>query len=232
MKQSNNFKHFARRLKTDRPFRQLVFFCAAFVFNIAYAVYNGVMGIVLSSIWFGSLAGYYMVLSVMRGGVAYGARKIYSKEKEAEEKDERSKLIIYLSSGIMLLVLSLALSCAIVQMSLEGKKFEHAGLLIYVAAVYTFFKITVAIVNFVKVTREDDYIRRTICDIALADALVSVLALQTAMFAAFDSEADVRWANAATGGVIGFITVAIGVVMIIISAIKLKRLKSGGENER
>ncbi|MDE7182574.1 MAG: hypothetical protein K2O41_06070 [Clostridia bacterium] len=215
----------AKKLKSDFGFRRITAFTLSFALNVAYAVYNGVLGAVFSSVWFGSLAIYYIILSTMRGGAALGAVKLRRRELTESKSFEKNKLIIYLASGIMLVVLSLALSGAVVQLVCDGKTFRHAGFLIYAAAAYTFYKITMAIIHLVRANKENDFILRTTSDIDLADAFVSVLALQTAMFASFDSGADVRWANAATGGVVCAFAVALGAFMIINAARKLTTLK-------
>lgn len=230
MSLKNKLHATAKKLKSDFSFRRITAFTLSFALNVAYAVYNGVLGAVFSSVWFGPLAIYYIILSAMRGGAALGAVKLRRSELTESKSFEKNKLIIYLASGIMLVVLSLALSGAVVQLVHDGKTFRHAGFLIYAAAAYTFYKITMAIIHLVRANKENDFILRTICDIDLADALVSVLALQTAMFASFDSGADVRLPNAITGGVVCAFAIALGAFMIVNAARKLNTL-NGEEQE-
>ncbi|MDE5721408.1 MAG: cation transporter [Clostridia bacterium] len=215
----------AKKLKNDWGFRRITAFTLSFALNVAYAVYNGVLGVVFSSVWFGSLAVYYIVLSAMRGGVSLGAMKFRKKELAEGKSFGKNKLHIHLASGIMLAVLSLALVFAVLQLVYDGKTFSHAGLLIYVAATYTFYKITMAIIHLVRANKENDYILRTISNIGLADALVSVLALQTAMFVSFGGGTDMRWANAATGGAVCLFTIALGAYMVVTAVLKLKNFK-------
>lgn len=55
-----------RRAVQDGRFRVVLITCAVLVINLAYAIYNGIIGFVYASFWFISLFIYYSILSVMR----------------------------------------------------------------------------------------------------------------------------------------------------------------------
>ena len=103
--------------------------------------------------------------------------------------------------------------------------FERHGMMIYVAAAYTFIKIGTSIANFVKARREDDYTLQILRNVNLADAVVSVLALQTAMLREFGAELDVGIFNALTGAGVCSVILALGIYMIVKGNIGLKKLK-------
>ncbi len=206
----------------------MVAFIISFIISILYALYNGVYGILFSSVWFGALAAYYIILSAVRGGVVFKTRSLHKNGNISEEEKRIKEFKIHLISGVMLIVLTLALSSAVTLMVIEGRGFEHPGLLIFVAAVYTFTKIIISIINFVRNRRTDDFILRTTRNIGLADALVSVLALQTAMLSAFGSGEDVRWANASTGGAVCLLIIALGIFMITVSVLNIKKTRERG----
>ncbi|MGN1235459.1 MAG: hypothetical protein ACI4U2_05730 [Christensenellaceae bacterium] len=212
-----------RRVLTGRfvdsyDFRALVLTVPAFCVTIAYAVYNGYLGIVHSSIWFGALAGYYALLVLMRGSVLQVSR--------ARHSSRLSSIRCYLACGVILLILTIALSVAIVQMIVANATFEKPGLLIYAAATYTFYKIGMAVVHVVKAKKSGDYITQTIRNVGLCDAAVSVLALQTAMFQAFSEPgAFERTMNALTGGAVCLIAIVTGSIMIVRGAKQLRKEK-------
>ncbi len=215
-------KHeWSRKFLNDYGFRTFIMFVVSTAINIAYAVYNGVYGIIFLSVWYGSLSLYYISLSLLRGGMVIRTVRL----KKGGDDSEQKKLRAYRLTGIFLILLPLALSAAIIQMALEGKAFRHAGLLIFVAAVYTFTKITMSVINLVKTRKTGDYILCAMRNIGLADSLVSVLALQTAMLAAFSDGGNHGWANGATGGAVCAITIAIGLYMLINSSVKLRKAK-------
>lgn len=91
------------------------------------------------------------------------------------------RIRVYRTGGILLIVLTLALSAAVVQMVYANRAFEYAGLMIYASAAYAFYKIIMALYNLVKARKQSDFKIRAVRNINFADAAVSVLALQTAM---------------------------------------------------
>lgn len=68
-------------------------------------------------------------------------------------------------------------------------------------AAYTFYKITMAVINMVKVRKMQSPSLITIRNIGVADALVSMLTLQTTMLASFQdtSTIDANQMNGITG---------------------------------
>ncbi|MDE7401730.1 MAG: hypothetical protein K2N17_06735 [Clostridia bacterium] len=109
-----------------------------------------------------------------------------------------------------------------------GDSFEHKGITIYVYAVYAFFKIITAIYSFIKERRNRSMVIMATKNVKLADAFVSILALQTAMFREFGGIGDISTVmmNAITGAIVCALTVAIGVYMIVIATLRITKLKS------
>lgn len=66
---------------------------------------------------------------------------------------------------------------------------------------------------------------KAVRDINLADAMVSVLALQTAMLREFSPGQNVDFVNCLTGGVICALTVALGIYMVVYGGRKLRTTK-------
>lgn len=221
---------FTRRLLEQYGFRTVVFSVGSFLISLLYVVFNGVIGIADRSIWYGALAAYYLLLVAMRGGVLRFHRL---KKKRAESTSEQKKrgIKIYRRCGYGLVVLPLCLSFAILQMVRGVNSFEHAGMMIYVSASYAFYKIVMSVVHILKARTTDDMTVRAIRSINLADAMVSVLALQTAMFKEFGGNMNAGLMNAVTGGVVCTLTAGLGIWMILRSNSDLKRLYEGTEDE-
>ena len=99
-------------------------------------------------------------------------------------------------------------------------------------AAYTFYKIILSIINLVKVRKLKSPLLMAIRDIGYIDACVSVLSLQTAMFASFGSEQEsiIKLMNGATGSVVCLLVLGIGIYSVR-SANKMKRKLSedGGD---
>lgn len=219
-------KPFWGRLFREYGFRAIFFAACSFFLNVAFAAYNGAVGILNRSVWFGALAAYYVFLLVLRGSLLayHAARRKKIRRGQTEEKTRRGDAKVYLICGVFLVLLPAALSVAIAQMVSANEAFVHAGLTIYVYALYAFVKIGVAVYNFVKARKTDEMTVRAAKNISLADAMVSVLALQTAMFREFGTGGvNVPMMNAVTGAAVCALTAALGVFMIAVAAKKIKQ---------
>ncbi len=221
-------KPMTAKLMKNYDFRTLFFAACSLSLTVLYAAYNGVVAIMGSlSLWHGALAGYYILLVCMRVGVIHYRKMEHDGKAEREGKVEARK---FRNCGILLIVVILALSVAILQTVREGESFEKDGLMIYVAASYTCIRVTTAIINFLKAKRTDDYTLQTLRNVNLADAAVSILALQTAMFNSFGSEGiDTALFNALTGAGVCLTVFLLGVYMIVKGN---KGIKKEREHER
>ena len=70
-----------------------------------------------------------------------------------------------------------------------------------------------AIINLVKVRKQEDYTIKALRSVSLADAIVSILALQTTLLTSYGT-GDFGFANALTGAVACILVFALGVFMI------------------
>lgn len=230
----------ANRLVKDDRLRTVLTTLPGMGLNFIYAVFNGIVGLVNHSAWCGSLSAYYILLCVMRFLSVSYAGKIYSKKwrkaqshrKENQEKDNGIKTDtlrawrVYHHCGIMLSVTSIALGGAVIVLVCgEGGK-TYPGVLIYAVAAYTFYKLIVAVRNVIMARKMDSALLSTLRNISYADALVSMLSLQTALFAAFgqNSEELIPLMNALTGTAVCLMIFILGILMVH----KSKRTKTGG----
>lgn len=137
-------------------------------------------------------------------------------KKERKNNLEGREWKVYRNCGIMLSVLSMILGGAVMMLvSGEGGK-SYPGLMIYTAATYTFYKLTVSIINLVKARKEKSVLLITLRNIGYADSLVSLLSLQTALFTAFGQDSDdfVPMMNALTGAAVCLMVLFLGISMV------------------
>ena len=123
---------------------------------------------------------------------------------------------VHRNCGIILSISSIALGGAVIMLvSGQGGK-SYPGLMIYAAATYTFYKLGMAIANMIKARKEKSILLVTLRNISYADALVSILSLQTAMFATFgqNSGAMIPITNALTGTGVCLMIFALGIYMV------------------
>lgn len=217
---------FTDKMVEQISFRTVIFTIVSFIINIAYVCFNCFIAISSLSIWYGALTIYYLLLVIMKGSVLIFYKNKEKKEGLVDKKELKLKEIrIYRNCGIGLIVLPIALSVAIAEMVLGNNSFSHPGLMIYVSAAYAFYKIIAAIINVVKARKNDELTIRAIRNINFASALVSILALQTAMFKEFNNGKQEGLFNAITGAFVCAFTVIVGIIVLIKSHKEKKELK-------
>ena len=228
------------RAFNEYGFTTLLLTACSLIVTLAFAVYNGAIatGIMCSadvphnlSIWFWALTTYYVVLIALRSSVLVHHGK--SRKAVMNGQSETQTLIndgkLYRNCGILLCLLPVCLSFAILQMVRADASFEHKGITIYVYAIYAFFKIITAVYSFIKERHNPSMTIKATKSIKLADAFVSILALQTAMFREFNIDnpeaLNAPLMNSITGAVVCALTVAIGVYMIVQATMRINKLK-------
>lgn len=226
-------RKFTRLILRNFGFRTVIFAIGSFLMSLLFSGFNAYMGILNRSIWYGALAGFYISLAFLRGGVlAYHKNKIGKKIQT--KNDEYIKAKVYRNSGIITLILNVALSVAIAQMIFSNAHFTYVGLTVFAYAAYSFFKITVSIIALIKAHKQTDLTVRAIRNINLVDALVAILALQTALLTMFsEGEVNISLFNTLTGTLVSLLSVGIGIYMIISANKKLKEIqKDKNKNEQ
>lgn len=174
---------FGARFLDDYTFRTILTTLPSVVINVAYTVYNGVIGVMNQSAWFITMAVYYSLLGIMRCCAVNTGRKV-SRMKD-QKLIRKKQLSVIRTDGILLLVLNLALSGVVLLTIAQGTAKTYSEIMVISIAAYTFYKIITAVINMVKVRKMESPILIAIRNIGVADALVSVLTLQATMLASF-----------------------------------------------
>ena len=100
--------------------------------NILYAVWKFAFGVYYRSVWFGTLAVYYLLLAVTRFSlVRHAGRNAFGTNIDSEWKR-------YRLCGVVLAVMTLALTGVVILVVQENEGFHYAGYLIYAMALYPF----------------------------------------------------------------------------------------------
>lgn len=213
---------FGKRYMTDPAFKVHIHLYISLGINLLYVAFNIFSGIIYRTYWFLLLAGYYFTLALMRFLlVRYINRNKIGSFMIGEWK--RTRACAYIST-----LINLSLSGVILMMMYQDRGFAYHGLLIYVMAAYTFYITIAAIINIVKYRKYNSPIMTTTKSINLAASLVSMLSLETAMFASFgkDSTTEMkRTMIAATGAGICIILTAMSSYMIIHSTIFIRNFR-------
>lgn len=211
---------FTQSFMQDYGFRARITSILSLAVNIGYAVFEGILAIITMSVWYGALSGYYAVLSVLRFFVLERFRKA-SKESSMDGQYQIAMWKTYRSCGAALMLLSFAMSAAIAQMVLSDRHMEYTGVMIYAAAAYTFYKISVSIFNIVKARRYQNAYLQSLKNINFADALLSLTSLQAAMISTFSAGDELKPLNVLTGGIACILMIGIAVLMMINASKKI-----------
>lgn len=217
---------YTNKVTTDYRLRTVLFAVPGMVSNIVFAVFNGVIGIAGHSAWFGTLSAYYILLSVMRVGIVRQERKIaVIKEKKEHMKRE---LLIYRRNSVLFIFMAIVLAGMVVLLEHSQGGKNYPGFTIYAVAAYTFYKIIMSTVQVIKVGKRRSPLLSITRRIGYLDACVSILTLQTAMFASFASgeEGFTNLMNGITGAVVCVMVLGMGIQGICSS----KREKGGNSD--
>lgn len=225
------FRSFMNRHKytsmylNDREFRAKVSLYSGLAINMFYAVFKCATGAIFRSAWLWAIGIYYVMLSVIRFTLLRNVRITDKKEHTLERKVHEYKSAKL--CGIMMLALNIAMTGMTVQMIWRNRGYEYKGYMIYISAMYAFYCFINAAVNVVKFAKINNPILSSAKILSLAGALMSMFALQTAMFSAFDTSGAEyqRLMNTITGGVICTLVLCMAIFMIIWSIRNLKALE-------
>ena len=181
--------------------RTLKLAIGSLAFNIAFATYYLVMGLVTNSWWLLTLGSYYLVLSLVRFMV------LRSKSKER---------FIAKFTGWMLILLSIPLVGTVILSVVRDRGHEHHRIVMIALAAYAFTKITLATIKFIKARRSTSANLITLRNISFADAFVSIFALQRSMLVSFEgmTEAEIVIMNATLGSAVCVIVFLLGLNLV------------------
>lgn len=204
---------------TDFGYRTVFISLLLFAAGIAYAAFNLAVGVIYGSAWYFALAFYYAMLCIIRGGILIDR---YRCAKLPEEERFRRGMKQNVVCGSLFIVMTLFLSVMVTLIAFSDKTFHYSVTVIYMAAGYTFYRISVSAYNFIRAGRQRDYTSRTLHCVNLAAALVSFLSLQSAALTAFSQYADQIIMNVLTGGIVCAVIIVMGILMISGAKIKLR----------
>lgn len=178
------------------------------LFNLLFGLYEFGLGLYSKSWWFITFSLYYLVLCVVKSSLLFQTENL---EKDTDK--ERTKLK---NSGIILLFLNIILTGIIILMIHQERTITYHGYLIYGVALYDFYLIIVACINFFRYKKKNSPILFASKCISLTVAMISMLSLEVAMVYQFGNN-DLEFKNITTsimGFVIVFVNTTLSILMI------------------
>ena len=212
------------RYMTDKVFRTRISLYASLTVSLLYVGINLWSWSISRSWWFVVLAAYYAIMAVMRFLLIRYVRSNRVGVSILKEW-KRSRLC-----ACILLLLNLSLSGAVLMIVYQNRGYDYPGILIYVMALYTFYSTIHAIVDIVKYRALGSPVMSTVKIVSLSAALVSMLNLETAMFAQFGADMAQQDQNLMiilTGAGISATVVTLSVILIVNATKEIRRKKYG-----
>lgn len=208
---------FGGRYLRDQLYRSGIHIYQGMLVNFLYMLFRFVSAARYASIWFFSMAVYYMVLCIMRAYLAFGYRR-------REGKGTSYELRYYRRTAGMLFILNIPMGGMIILMIRTNSGFIYPGYLIYLSALYTLYMMAFSVVNLVKFRKMGSPILSAAKVLNFVSAMMSVLGLQTAMIARFSSHGEGyrKMMNAITGGAV-FLIVMVTVAVMMIQSSKIQK---------
>lgn len=205
------------RYLNDLAFRGSISIYQGMTVNFLYVVFRIAAGIRYASVWFISMALYYLVLGCLRFYLIVCYR----------HRNEHTGYRCYLNTARFLFLLNIPMGAMIALMIITNSGFTYPGYIIYLSALYFFYTMTMSIVNLVKFRKLGDPILSAARVLNFISAMMSILGLQTAMISRFakDNDSYRRMMNTITGGFVYVIVIVIAVYMLIHSR-KWREVKS------
>ncbi len=217
IKKINVFLHtnkYTNTLLTEKELRIRISLYGGLAVNICFAIFKVVMGALYQSKWLFAMAGYNTILSIMRFLLVY--RDQTEKKLESDYEKRVRGLHSYKVCGWLMLLLNIAISVIVVIVVLDNHSIDYPGFMIYAIAAFTFYCLTMAIINMVKYWHRHHPVFAAVKRIGMAKALVSIFTLQVAMLTQFGNNngLNMQMANGATGTAVCVIITVMAVLML------------------
>ncbi len=204
----------------DKVFKVRVSLFVSLTINIVYSVVKLFSSFFYSSLWLGADAVYYILLSVLCFVLL---RYMRNNEVKSELLSEYRRCRL---CGVLMLIFNLCLTVTIFQIICRNKPFSYKGNLIFAVAAYTFYTVTVSVIDIVKYRRFKSPILSAAKAIRLAVALVSLLSLESAMLVQFGDDEELRIImTACTGAAVCITVLAMSVIMIVRSSKEIRKIQ-------
>lgn len=202
----------------DLAFRGSISIYQGIAVNLFYVAFRIMAAIRYASVWFLSMAVYYLVLGGLR------AYLIVYYRRRTPELERRC----YHTTAWFLFLLNIPMGGMIVLMVRTDSGFSYPGYVIYLSALYTFYTMITSAINLIRFRRLGSPILSAAKVLHFVAAMMSILGLQTAMISRFSENGENyrRMMNAITGGFVYGIVILIAIYMLLHGRYLRKKVES------
>lgn len=202
----------------DLAFRGSISIYQGIAVNLFYVAFRIMAAIRYASVWFLSMAVYYLVLGGLR------AYLIVYYRRRTPELERRC----YHTTAWFLFLLNIPMGGMIVLMVRTDSGFSYPGYVIYLSALYTFYTMITSAINLIRFRRLGSPILSAAKVLNFVAAMMSILGLQTAMISRFSENGEDyrKMMNAITGGFVYGIVILIAIYMLLHGRYLRKKVES------
>lgn len=196
--------------------------------DLIYGIWQILQGAAVGSAWIGGYGIYNVCHGVVRVVLARYERKL--KDMPEDGKKQRLSWQCYTICGFLMVAVNLTMTGLVFQMVWMGRSSHYSEIAVIAVAAFTFYKLIMAIVRVVRCRRSNEPISGAARNLGLAEAMMSLLSLQTALFAVYGGEFEQQLLmNSLTGFAVCLMTMLGGIGMIF-HGLRRTRMAKRGES--
>ena len=220
------------KLMADKGFRQRCFIYWNTFVSFTMVVFYVVAGVHYVSHWFIALAGYNFIIMMIRGNLS--ARVFNFKRKGFSGKELfRHEWVAYRDSGIMLLILNIAIDAMSILMTFQNQYFPYHPALIMSIAVFALFRFITGFINLKKYRDDPNLVLFASKNVDFVIGWMAMYTLQTTLLSLIPEDSAIRfWMNIITGNIVILIAIIVAIRMIVTSVRMIGRLDRGEIDEK
>lgn len=191
----------------------------SFLISIAFALYNGFLGLYKHSIWNGCICVYYLLLLSIKALILISETKL--KNEDDNIKAIKRKKTFYISS-VLLFLINIALFAPVTLMVLNKRSIEFGLIPAITIAAYTTYKVTLSIISYTKNRKNINLAVRQIRTINLIDSILSILTMQNALIIVNSGSTNKLFTLTAITSFIGIVIIITLSIVLFVRCIKEK----------
>lgn len=182
--------------------------------SLVYGLGQTIQGVIAGSAWIGGNGLYNMCCGIIHAVLLWYERRL--RRDPEGDRHRRMAWKCYTVCGFLMAGVNLTMTGLAFQMIWMGRSGSYSEIMVIAVAAFTFYKLIMAVIRVFRCRNNNEPIPGAVRNLGLAEALMSLFSLQTALFAVYGTEAEMQFLmNSLTGFAVCLMTMlgSIGMVM-------------------
>ena len=219
MKSESRLKNWISEYRTSPELKSRVRLYSGALLNAVFAVFKIFTGIIYRSTWLLAAGIYFLIFLGVRMHVINLDLAVL---KRGEDPNHEKEWSFYGKIGWLMFLMDIGLSGIVVQVVKQNAANTYPSIVIYLIALYAFYRYITAVIRIIKGREEDRVYLSAARSIDMSFAVTEIFTLQVAMLSQFGQGRDYHVANIVTGTAVALIVAVIAIDMILKSRRHLK----------